>query len=173
MAKPITQPRRPSAPGVASAGLAAAAESKVLRDEVTYTTLLKEYHPIFRQGVYEVIGTRTELTKAPIIIELRRGQEFHPTEFLANFKGRGWDVGEAQKLLNALRFFLEEKRKSAGGAVRQWFDRPRPISQMELETELRGTYEALEESSEVIAEKNSEIESLRARLEVLEKKPQA
>lgn len=171
MAKPNTQTPKAVAAiaGAAQAQRApvAAQESKVLRDEQTYTTMLKEYHPMFKEGFYPPSGTGAK-PKAPIFLELRRGQEFRPSEFLANFKGQGWAVGEAQKLLGELRAFLEEKIRSGGGQVKQWFDRPRPVSQMELETELRGVYDAVEERDEIISEKDTQIEELRARLEKLE-----
>lgn len=143
-------------------------ESKVLREEQTYTTTKKQWPIMWLPGEHQMEGKRSVEAKKAIFIELYRGVEFFPSRFIdgvlknpALMKGRT----PADISVDALRNFLEgyvETTRHVG--VMHYDKRPRPNTQIELEDELTEVYAANRQKDSVIAQQSEQLEDLRRRL---------
>lgn len=159
--KPEAQPPRAARPE----------NSKVVREEITYTTMKATHGFLFMGTKFKTVNNRQEVEKASIFVELKRGIEFFPSKFLANYRGAGWAPGEAMAHLDALRTDLA-RRASPTGEIREWTNRPRPQSQIELENELRNAYKDIDSAFSTIDSHAATIEALRAQLVAAGQQPQ-
>jgi hypothetical protein len=153
-------------------------ESKVLREEQTYTTTKKRWPIMWKAGEHVTEGKRSVEVKKSIFLELYRDVEFYPSRFVKAMlkdpvltKGRSPKELNEEALVQELHEFMEayvEKTRHVN--VMHFNRRPRPVSQVELEEELQDAYGTIRSQESVNQQQAEEIENLRKRLAVYEKK---
>jgi hypothetical protein len=143
-------------------------ESKVLRDEQTFTTTKKKWPILWLAGESEQVGTRTVETKKAVWIELYRSVEFFPSRFVAEvlkdpllMKGRDPKDVTVEKVAAFMEAYVENTRHVA---VMYYDKRPRPKMQVDLEDELNEVYGTVRQQASVIQQQAEQLEALRERL---------
>lgn len=155
-------------------------ESKVIREERTFTTTRKIWPILWKAGEYKQEGTRSVEVRKAVWIDLRRNEEFFPSRYVkellknpALVKSWGWDKkgGIEDALAKELHDFLEGYVEGTRQIGVMYYDkRPRPFSQVELEEELTEAYGTIRSQESVNQQQAEEIENLRKRLAAYEKK---
>lgn len=146
-------------------------ESKVLREEQTYTTKKKSWSILWLPSEFENVGSRTQQMKKGIMVELFQNQEFFPSRFCADILKnplyKNWKKDEVNA--EALHLFLEgyavERRE-----VQRFEDRVRPQTQIELEEELKDVYAGRRHDQSVIQQQSEQLEDMRKKLDALQGK---
>lgn len=143
-------------------------ESKVLREEQTYTTTKKQWPIMWLPGEFRTDGKRSVETKKAIFIELYRSVEFFPSRFVAKVvRDPALMKGRTPKEIDvdALREFLEGYVETSRQVGVMHFDkRPRPNTQIELEDELSEAYTTMRQKDSVIHQQSEQLADLRRRL---------
>jgi hypothetical protein len=143
-------------------------ESKVLREEQTFTTTRKSWPIQWLAGDFRTEGKRSVEVKKSIWIELYRGVEFFPSRFIAKvLKDPALMKGRDPKEVNVddLREFLEGYVVSTRQVGVMHYDkRPRPNTQIELEDELTDAYTTMRQQDSIIQQQSEQLEALRKRL---------
>jgi hypothetical protein len=149
-------------------------ESKVLRDEQTFTTTRKQWPIKWIESDFQPDGKRSVEFKKAIWIELFRGVEFFPSRFVAKvlkdaalMKNRDPKEINVEKLREFLEGYVESTRQVG---VMHFDKRPRPNTQIELEDELSDAYGTMRQQDSVIHQQSEQLEDLRKRLAAAEKK---
>lgn len=153
-------------------------ESRVLRQEQTYTTTKKRWPILWLQGEYRMEGKRSVEVAKSVFIELFRGVEFFPSRFVRELlkdptllKGRDPKEMKEDALVERLVEFLEAYVERTRHVDVMYFERrPRPNTQIELEEELKDAYATSRQQASVIASQEDQLADLRKRLAAAEKK---